>query len=66
MSARLYTRFAGGSVAVDTSDLQGSPIVTLTLPSPRADLRPDEARRLAATVIEQAGRRAHNPPEADT
>lgn len=64
MSVAVDAQFASGAVVVDTSDVEGSPVVTLAPPSPRVALHPDEARRLAAAFIEQAARAITN--EADT
>ncbi|KQR23179.1 hypothetical protein [Microbacterium sp. Leaf151] len=65
MSVAVDARFAGGSILVDVDEHAGAPVVIVQMPGDSAAMFPDEARRLAVTLIEQAAR-AENPPEADT
>ncbi|MEV8239455.1 hypothetical protein AB0O90_04415 [Microbacterium testaceum] len=65
MSVTVDARFAGGAILVDTGDVAGSPVVTVEMPGDTVAIFPDEARRLAVVLIEQAAR-ADTPPEVDT
>ena len=65
MSVAVDARFAGGPILVDTGDVAGSPVVTVHMPGDAAAMFPDEARRLAVALIEQAAR-TETSPEIDT
>lgn len=57
-------RFAGGAILVDTDDVAGSPVVTVDMPGGTSTaMFPDEARRFAVTLIEQAARAEAAPAE---
>lgn len=56
-------RFAGGAIVVDTDDVAGSPVVTVDMPGNTAAMFPDEARRFAVSLIEQAARAEAAPQE---
>lgn len=63
MSVAVEARFAGGAIVVDTNDVAGSSVVTMDMPGNAAAMFPDEARRLAVTLIEQAARAEASPAE---
>ncbi|MEQ6898466.1 hypothetical protein [Microbacterium sp. KR10-403] len=58
-------RFAGGSLTVETDDYAGARMVVFEQPGAnRTPLWPDEARRLAVALIEQAAQ-AEQPEAGD-
>lgn len=66
MSARIVeARFAGGQLTVEAGEFVGSRVVTLDMPGATVTpFFPDEARRLAVALIEQAAR-AEAPEAGD-
>lgn len=65
MSVVVEARFVGGTILVGTGDVADTSVVTVNMPSNTGAMLPDEARRLAVTLIEQAAR-AEAPPEGNS